>query len=201
MDPNTQPIGGQVPGVQSSAGQPQYDPNQHANMVPMPDGWAAGVSPVMVVPSRSHRGRWAIAGAVVLIVALLTAGGAFVLAGAGGQKSLTAGAAPKNSIAFLETRVDLPGDQHAKLQDFMSHFPGFQDRAQFDTALDELLNRLTYSGANLSYTTDFKPWMQGEVSVAVVGEGQNASTGVVAIFAIKDRAGAEKWAASQLARA
>jgi hypothetical protein len=201
MDPNTQPIGGQVPGVQPSASQPQYAPAQYPQMLPMPDGWAPGVSPVTVVPSRSHRGRWAIAGAVVLIVALLTAGGAFVLAGAGGQKSLTAGVAPKNAIAFLETRVDLPGDQHAKLADFMSHFPGFQDRAQFNTALDELLSRLTFAGANLSYTTDFKPWMQGEVSVALVNEGPNASTGVVVIFAVKDRAGAEKWAASQLARA
>ena len=51
--------------------------------------------------------------------------------------------APKNSIFFMEVRTDLPGDQRAKLADFMSHFPGFQDRAQFDNALDELLNMLT----------------------------------------------------------
>jgi hypothetical protein len=192
-------MGGSVPGEQPKAAQPQYDSAQQATLVPMPDGWAAGVSPV-VISRGSHRGRWAIAGAVVLIVALLTAGGAFVLSGAGGQKSLTASAAPKNTYAFLEARVDLPGDQHAKLADFMSHFPGFADRAQFNTALDEMLNRLTSAGADLSYTTDFKPWMQGEFSLALVDEGRQASTGVVAIFAVKDRAGAESWAASTIAR-
>jgi D-serine deaminase-like pyridoxal phosphate-dependent protein len=100
MDLSGQPIGGPVPGEQPRAGQPQYDSSQQATLVPMPDGWAAGVSPV-VISRGSHRGRWAIAGAVVLIVALLTAGGAFVLSGAGGQKSLTASAPPKNTKAFL----------------------------------------------------------------------------------------------------
>lgn len=200
MDPNGQPMSGPVPGDQPRAGQPQDDSSQQATLVPMPDGWAAGVSPV-VISRRSHRGRWAIAGAVVLIVALLTAGGAFVLSGAGGLKSLTASAAPKNTYAFLEVRVDLPGDQHARLADFMSHFPGFADRAQFNTALDEMLNRLTSSvSPDLNYTTAFKPWMQGEFSLALVDEGRQASAGVVAIFAVKDRAGAESWAASTIAR-
>jgi hypothetical protein len=91
---------------------------------PMGETWAAGVGPVKV-GSRSSRFRWAIAFGVVLCVALVTAAGAFVLSGAGGAaKSLTAGSAPKATIMFADLRTDLPGDQHQKLADFMSHFPG-----------------------------------------------------------------------------
>jgi hypothetical protein len=54
----------------------------------------------------------------------------------------------------------------------MSHFPGFKDRAQFDTALDELLNRLTSAvSPDLTYTSAFKPWMEGEVSIAAWAAG------------------------------
>jgi hypothetical protein len=209
------------------------DPNQgtQATVVPIGEEWAAGVRP-MPVSQGSRRVRWGIAGAVVLCVAVVTAAGAFVLSGAAGAKSLTAGAAPRNTIAFLELRSDLPGDQHAKLADFMSYFPGFKDRAQFNTGLDELLNKLTGGiSPDLTYTSAFKPWMEGEVSIAVTGLGSLYTTAsstpvdqmsvmsgtsyvpiapmvgstatapsAVAIFALKDRAAAESWIGSELAR-
>jgi hypothetical protein len=208
---------------------------------PMGEGIAAGVSTVAISP-RSKRLRWGIASAVVVTVMVATVAGAFALAGAAGARSLTAGAAPKGTVAFMEVRVDLPGDQHAKLADFMSHFPGFMDRAQFDNALDEMLNKLTSSvSSDLRYTSAFKPWMEGEVSIAVTdlgavdfsgmggmmddigaafpsgaegmggmmpslalptrtNTGMTRAPGVVAIFALKDRAGAEAWASAEIAR-
>jgi Protein of unknown function (DUF3352) len=199
-----------------------------ATLVPMGESWVAGVSPVSVSP-RSRRVRWGVAGAIVLIVALVTAGGAFVLSGAAGQKSLTAGVAPKNTIAFLEVRMDLPGDQGTKLADFMSHFPGFQDRALFNTALGKLLDRLVSAASlGVDYTSDFKPWMQGEFSLAEITMGSyargsavmpmmgaafptdpgpvsyagwptaGAQPSAVAIFALKDRVTAETWVSAQL---
>jgi hypothetical protein len=171
----------------------------------MGETWAAGVDAISVSP-RSRRLRWGIAAAVVLCVVVATAAGAFVLSGASGVKSLTAAIAPKSSLAFLEVRTDLPGDQHANLADFMSHFPGFEDRAQFDNALDELLNQLTSAvSPDLTYSSAFKPWMEGEVSVAVTDLGTaDTSTfrppSAVAIFALQDRAAAESWVTSELAR-
>ena len=172
------------------------DPNQvnngapQATVVPMGDEWAAGVGRTSVSP-RSRRLRWGIAGAVVLAVMMVTAGGVFVLSGAAGAKSLPAGVAPKNAVAFLEIRADLPGDQHALLSDFLSHFPGFKDRGQFDFALDNLLNRLTSQvSSDLNYTSAFKPWIEGEVSIAATADGTLASLAepsAVAIFALKDR--------------
>jgi len=202
-------------------------------VVPMADEWAAGVQPV-AVSAPSRRFRWAVAGAIVVIVALATTAGAFVLSGAAGAKSLTAGVAPRNSIFFMEVRTDLPGDQRTKLAGFMSHFPGFQDRAQFDNGLDEILNTLTGKvSPDLRYTSAFKPWAEGEISIAIgdlgsldasgapacaepsTDPGQGLSGGLegvlggvsftrapnaVAIFALKDRAGAETWIAGELSR-
>ena len=197
----------------------QVDPSQGADasavpgatMVPIGETWAADVHPISVSP-RSRRLRWGIAGVVVIAVVVATAAGAFALSGAAGSKSLTASMAPKNSIAFLEVRTDLPGDQHARLADFMSHFPGFKDRAQFDNALDETLNKLTSEvSPDLRYSSAFKPWMEGEVSIAVADTGSATPAmttsdmsyklpAAVAIFALKDRAAAETWVTSELTR-
>jgi hypothetical protein len=112
--------------------------------------------------------------------------------------------APKNAVAFLEIRADLPGDQHALLSDFLSHFPGFQDRGQFDFALDNLLNRLTSQvSGDLNYTSAFKPWIEGEISIAAMDGGaltNLAAPSAVAIFALKDRAAAQTWIAGELTR-
>jgi hypothetical protein len=171
---------------------------QQAILVPMGEGWAPGVMPVQL-SARPRRLRWGIGGAVVLCVVLISAAAAFMLSGAGGQKSLTAGVAPKNAIAFMEVRTDMPGDQRSKLADFMSHFPGFADRALFDTAMDQLLDKLTSSaGPDLTYSTAFKPWMQGEFSVSIVDEGPHTTSGVVTIFALKDRSAAESWVTTEL---
>jgi hypothetical protein len=196
-------------------------------LIPMADEWAAGVHPVAIA-APSRRFRWAVAGAIVVIVTLATTAGAFVLSGAAGAKSLTAGIAPRNSIFFMEVRADLPGDQRTKLAGFMSHFPGFQDRAQFDNGLDEILNMLTGKvSPDLRYTSAFKPWAEGEISIAVgdlgsldaagapacnkpsiAPNGQGVLGGLsftrapstVAIFALKDRAGAEMWITGELSR-
>ena len=199
MDPNQDPSAGFV--------RPQTEPAPQGTIVPVGDEWAAGVHPTVVSP-RSRRLRWGIAGAVVLCVTLVTAGGVFVLSGAAGAKSLTASVAPKNAVAFLEVRTDLPGDQHAKLADFMSHFPGFQDRAQFDNALDNVLNKLTAEvSPDLQYTSAFKPWMEGEVSLVALAGGTSTSPsqmlpqmGAVAIVALKDRSAAQTWVAGEVTR-
>jgi len=178
----------------------------------MGEGWAPGVARAPV-SGGSRRLRWGIASAIVMCVVLVTAGGFYVLSGAAGAKSLTAGVAPKNTVAFLEVRTDLPGDQHSKLADFMSHFPGFMDRSQFNTGLDELLNRMTRAvSPDLTYTSAFKPWMEGEVSIAVTDIGSAvpqvsgptavsaAAPGVVAIVALKDHDAAKTWVANELTK-
>ena len=195
MDPNMSAAGEPPQNQQPQVQQPQ------ATVVPMGEAWAPGVYPVPVA-GRGRKLRWGIAGAIVLIVALVTGAGIFVLSGGSGSKSLTASVAPKSTVAFLEVRTDLPGDQHAKLANFMSHFPGFKDQARFDTALDEMLNKLTGAvSPDLTYTSAFKPWMEGEVSVAITDLGSgNTPPGAVAIVALKDKSAAQSWVDSELTK-
>jgi hypothetical protein len=192
-------------------------------VVPMADEWAAGVGAHRVESRRSGRLRWGIAGAIVVVVVALTTAGAAVLSGAGGAKSLTASLAPKDSVFFMEVRTDLPGDQRSNLAAFMSYFPGFKDQSQFDNALDGLLNMLTAAvSPDLQYTSAFKPWMEGEVSVAVEDFGPSTAPSsatcsdvwsaagwataagripsAVATFALKDRAAAASWVGGEVAR-
>jgi hypothetical protein len=185
------------------------------------DNWAPGVVP-QAVSARSRRFRWGVALAVVAMVAIVTAGGAFVLSGASGPRSLTAAVAPSGTVFFMEIRTDLPGDQRSNLATFMSHFPGFQDRSQFDNALDDTLNKLTGAiSPDLRYTSAFKPWMEGEVSIAVAAPAASSTSGcdnagtrssmltmgeisanepAVAIFALKDRSAAQSWLSGELTR-
>ena len=224
MDQQQYPMGSPEPLTGTVA--PQGAPP--ARLEPLGETWATGVGPARLGPGTS-RFRWAIALGVVLCVALVTAGGAFVLSGASGAaKSLTAGNAPKNTIMFVDLRMDLPGDQHEKLADFMSYFPGFADRAQFDNAYDEILNEITSAiSPDLTYTSAFQSWTTGELSLAVTSLGtysmpdlsQNLGalptdaaglpvlpsgtttppSGAV-IVALKDRSAGEAWVSSEVAR-
>jgi hypothetical protein len=179
-------------------------------LIPMGEGWAPGVGSVPVAP-KSRRLRWGIALGFVAIVAIVGTAGAFVLSGAGGAgQSLTAAYAPKDTLSFTVLRTDLPGDQHGKLADFLSHFPGFGDRTLFDNAMDTELNHLVSSvSPDLTYTSGFKPWMQGEISIASTGAGINTSSSTalgmvqpnaVAIVALKDRAAAETFVSSEVGK-
>jgi hypothetical protein len=145
-------------------------------LIPMGEGWAPGVG-AAPVPSKSRRVRWGIALGFVAIVAIVGTAGAYVLSGtAGAGQSLTAAYAPKGTISFTVLRTDLPGDQHQKLADFLNHFPGFKDRALFDSALDTELNHIVSSvSPDLTYTSAFKPWMQGEISIASTSLGSLGS--------------------------
>ena len=217
MDYQQQNGGGNGDHVYGQAGPPTPAQPQ---LIPMGEGWAPGVGSTPVA-SKSRRARWGIALGFVAIIAVDGTAGAYVLSGrAGAGQSLTAGYAPKDTISFTVLRTDLPGDQHQKLADFMSHFPGFADRALFDTALDTELNKLVSSvSPDLTYTSGFKPWMQGEISMALSGLGTLGmgsvggsidASGVfvpsgtaaqqpdaVVIVALKDRAAAETFVSSE----
>jgi hypothetical protein len=158
--------------------------------------------------TRGRKLRWVVAIAVVTVVTLVSAAGVFFLSGGGGAaKSLTAGNAPQETLVFVDFRTDLPGDQHQKLADFMTHFPGFKDRAQFENAFDELLNRVTSQiSPELTYTSAFKAWTSGEISIAVTDLGltagliPGAAPQGALIVSLKDRDTAEAWVASEAAR-
>jgi len=119
-------------------------------------------------PSRARRLRWAAALAVVALVLGASAAVAALITNAASQATVL-GYVPTDSVAYVEARLDLPGDQRRSVGEFLSHFPGFADQAALDSKLDEALDQFIHDATNgdQSYTADIKPWFGGEVAVSV----------------------------------
>jgi uncharacterized protein DUF3352 len=117
---------------------------------------------------KPNRARWFAAaslialviGATTLIILSLTAST---------SSSVVLGYVPADSTMYGELRLDLPGDQRQKVGQFLSKFPGFADQAALETKLDEVLDRLTSesSKGKQRYTTDIKPWFDGQLAFSV----------------------------------
>ncbi|MBA2570081.1 MAG: DUF3352 domain-containing protein [Chloroflexi bacterium] len=96
----------------------------------------------------------------------MAVGVALAIFATGGKTTEAAGPTylPPTTIAYVEARFDLPGDQRDNLVSFVGAFPGFDDPANFDLKINDVLDRLTRdaSGDRLTYTGDIKPWFEGE---------------------------------------
>ena len=115
--------------------------------------------------SADSRSRWLIALlATIAVVAVI--GGVFLALGPrSGTPSVAARYAPADTTMFVEAQLDLPGDQHDNLAEFMSHFPGFADAAAFDQKMDEMLEQaFTGVAGELNWATDVEPWFGGLVA-------------------------------------
>ena len=170
---------------------------------------APGLAPVAPVlppkaPRSAGRARWAIGFA---IIALVIGASAVVGALIGASPVATVlGYVPDKTIVYTEVRLDLPGDQRRSVGTFLSKFPGFADQAALDTKLDEVLDRLIKDATtnDQTYTTDIKPWFDGELAFSVgplpdptslMANPRNSlgSARFLALLSIKDQAGAQAW--------
>lgn len=152
------------------------------------------VSTEPVASDGSARWRWIAAGlATVLLVAVVI--GAFLLLGIrpSATPSLVAQYVPAGSEAYVEIRLDLPGDQRDRLAEFMSRFPGFADQASFEQKLDETLANIFNSAGRereVEWERDVQPWFGGMVGLALMSidpESESEYSGVV-VFSVTDRA-------------
>jgi hypothetical protein len=137
----------------------QIEPTTELTTEPMPEP--------TTVPGR---GRWIVAlgAAAIVVVGVI----AIVLnAGKGGSVAITPGYLPATTVAFLDARLDLPGDQREQVAALLSRFPGFADQAALDSKLADAFDRLLRqaSADRYSYSADIKPWFGGRVAVAVTG--------------------------------
>jgi hypothetical protein len=161
---------------------PSEDPSRPATSVWRPDAAASG-GPApwqlgdrdtvgTVPPARRRRGplRWIVALLATALVA--TAGIGVALFAAGGQTANTIGASflPSGSVAYVEGRLDLPGDQRENLVRFVGRFPGFADPSNFQLKIDETLDKYTREASDGRYvwSTDIRPWFEGEFAVGLL---------------------------------
>ncbi len=172
-------------------------------------------------PARSRRAalRWVVALVVVaLVVGTVSVAASFLAAT--GTSSAVEGWIPKGTLAYVELRADLPGNQKAQVSTVLQAFPGFRDQAQADAIVDEALTEL-FDRANVSWTSDIKPWLGGEVGIAVTGGMFDAATrgmaslgtgpqtspatvaiddGAVMLISVKDGTAASAWLTSWLGK-
>jgi Protein of unknown function (DUF3352) len=153
--------------------------------------------------------RWGVALVVVALVVGAASVGAVLLA-SGGTTSSIEGWIPSGTVVYLEGRADLPGDQRQNVGTILATFPGFKDQATLDAKIDQALDQVLQK-SGISWTTDLKPWVAGEVGVAVTrdlldlaaaaGKNPSAATapdrGVVVLASVKDVALATAWVAKE----
>jgi hypothetical protein len=156
---------------------------------------------------RSVGLRWAVAlGGVAIVVAATIA----ILALASGRPgaSIAVGYMPTDTIQYAEYRLDLPGDQRAKMAAFLSKFPGFDDQSLVQTKLYEVFDRILLLASNneQSYTADIEPWFAGQIAM---GSGPVSAEGVgsamtpfggnaLFVVTVKDQARATDWLKSTI---
>jgi hypothetical protein len=180
---------------------------------PVRETTGAGGEPPAARPKGLVRWGVALLGVAVL-VGVVSVAAAFLAAGA--ATSVVQGWLPNDTVAYLEVRADLPGDQRAKVGDLLAKFPGFADQASLDAKIDEALDRIL-EGSGVNWTADVKPWLGGEVGLAVTAAafdvakmpaldspldgpdlGKAPDDGAVALIAVKDGAAAESWVSKEL---
>ena len=145
--------------------------------------------------------RWGLAVVGVLVVAAVSFA---IVSLIGGRPATSAamGYMPSGIVMYSEVRLDLPGDQRAKLASFLKVFPGFNDQSAIDTKLNELLDRIVRAATKdkQTWTTDIKPWFGGQLAfgaglpdTALLGSSTAAANNALAVLTITDRAKAIAW--------
>jgi hypothetical protein len=154
-------------------------------------------APPAPAAAPSSRRRWMVAlgAAAVVVVGII----AIALgAGKSGTAAVTPRYLPATTVAFLDARFDLPGDQRDQVAALLARFPGFADQAALDTKMAEAFDRIlkAASADRYSYSTDIKPWFGGRVAVAMTGlpaidssgAGANSMPPVLGLVSVSDAA-------------
>lgn len=135
---------------------------------PLPQEAAAPLPPVTPV-SRPKPVRWIVALLATVLVVVTGVGLAMLAMGSRTTPALGPTFLSPGTVAYMESRLDLPGDQRDNLITFMGRFPGFADPAAFDLKVNDTLDRLTREASQdrYTYTGDIEPWFDGEFALGV----------------------------------
>ncbi len=159
--------------------------------------------------------RWIVALLATVLVVATGVGLAMLATGSRTTVALGPTFLPPDTVAYMESRLDLPGDQRESLISFMGQFPGFADPAAFDLKVNDALDRLTReaSQGRYTYTADIRPWFQGEFALGVtevpdmsgdpdgVGAGRESIPTFVGALSVSDRAALDGFLARLRAEA
>lgn len=206
QQPGQAPYPGQsYPGQPSPGQQPWLRDETPTTVAPWAPVAPVGAPPPTASVSRGRPVRWAIALGATAVVAVAAV--AFAVFATGGRTPAVAQGPtylPQSTVAYVEARLDLPGDQRDNLVSFLSRFPGFGDRTTFEQKINDTLDRLTREASDdrLTYTGDISPWLAGDVSIGVLrwpdmtgGFMAETAPPIAGALSLKDRAAAEAFLA------
>ncbi len=154
------------------------------------------------LPSPRNRLRWAVAGVATVLVFVLVGGALILSRPRAGTPSVVEHYVPADTAAYVDVRLDMPGDQRDKLAAFMGHFPGFADPASFQQKIDEMLDQaLKRADAGLDWQRDVVPWFGGQVGLYgyTVTPAEGVPPSLVAALTVKDRSALEALLDERLA--
>lgn len=155
---------------QPSERDPSHSPWQRPDDSPTPAPYdTAPALPPVTPASRPKPIRWIVA--LLATVLVVVTGVGLAMLAMGGRTTAAQGPTflPPDTMVYMESRLDLPGDQRDNLIAFLGKFPGFADPAAFDLKVNDTLDRLTREATQneYSYTGDIKPWFDGEIAIGI----------------------------------
>jgi hypothetical protein len=111
---------------------------------------------------------------------------------------------PTDTVSYSEYRLDLPGDQRAKMAAFLGKFPGFADPSTMQTKLYEVFDRILRAASKdkQTYTANIEPWFGGQIAMGSgpIARPTQTSTGAsplgnsgLFVVTVKDKTKATDW--------
>lgn len=173
-----------IPGQDDQTpGPDDQTPMREPEVRPLSDIVAGEAPPPL--PRKSTR---LIVASIIAAVALVGVGVGVALKASTTEPALDT-LVPANTAVFAVVHVSPSGQQRAALRDLIDRLPDAQ-RDKVGERVDSLLDDMV-DGSGLDYTKDVKPWLGGQVAVAVAepaaGGGEQS---VVGLLAVKDESAA-----------
>jgi hypothetical protein len=139
-------------------------------------------------------------------VAIIVGATAVIVALASGRPSpsIAVGYMPTDTVSYSEYRLDLPGDQRAKMAAFLGKFPGFADPSTMQKKLYEVFDRILRAASKdkQTYTANIEPWFGGQIAMGSgpIARPTQTSTGAsplgnsgLFVVTVKDKTKATDW--------
>jgi hypothetical protein len=132
---------------------------------------------------------------VVVVLLLLTAGGTALLLRASNSEQSVDKLIPGTVAAYVKFSLHPSVQQQQALQDLLSRFPS-SVRGQVGSKIDDALES-GIKDLGLSYKKDVKPWVGGQIALAVLAPGgatsdvPSTTPNVIGILPVKDASSAQ----------
>jgi len=146
------------------------------------------------VHSRASRAR--ITAWIVVLIVLLAGGGAALVLRATNAEQGVDKLIPDDVAAYVKISLKPSTQQQAALRSLIGRYPS-DLRDSFGTKIDDLLDG-AFKDLGLSYRTDVKPWIGGQLAIVVRSPGgttsdaPNSEPSVIGVVPIKDASSAKK---------